>query len=327
MTDRRLLLLALGCALGGNPLPMQAQARIPRVGVLSFGARPKADPMHSFQQGMRELGYVEGQNLILEERFAEGRPERLAAMAAELVRLKVDLIVAEGPGPLDAARKATRTIPIVAVSGSDPVREGWAQSLAHPGGNVTGLTVTYPELGPKRLEILKEAFPGHTRIAMLIAPGDLADATQGVVQEMQDGARRLGMQLQVFEVRSADDVDAAFRTARQARAQALLVIATNVTFGHLARITELAVADRLPSISDFALVARSGLLMSYGADLEWLLRRSAVHADKILKGARPGDLAIERPAKLQLVINLRTAKALGVTIPQSMLVRADELIQ
>ena len=264
--------------------------------------------------------------MVVERRYADGQTDRLAAMATELVRLKVDVILGGGPATRDAASQATRTIPIVTVSGSDPVREGWAQSLARPGGNITGLTVTYPGLPLKALAILKEAFPGLVRVAVLIAPPDLADAKQ-VMEEMEAGARQLGLDPQGLEVRSPEDFDAAFGLARQRRAQALYAFATNIVVTHRSRLAALAAGNRLPSFSQFPLLAQAGFLMTYGADIEDLGRRSITHMDKILKGARPGDLPIERPTKLQLSINLKTANTLGVTIPQSLLLRADEVIQ
>jgi putative ABC transport system substrate-binding protein len=317
--------LVLGLALA--PMFAGAQARAPRVGILSFGTVPTGanpDPVEGFGgQVLREFGYVEGQNIVVERRYADGRPDRLAALAAELVQLKVDVILAGGPAPLEAARKATTTIPIVVVGGSDPIHEGWAKSLARPGGNVTGLTVSFPELGPKHLELLKQAQPGISRVAVVleILPDD------DFMNELQAGARRLGLQLQVLKISGPGDIDAAFLLARQHRAEAIYAIPTNVVVSNRERLATLAMKDRLSSISGFPMMAQAGFLLSYGADLGDLIRRSVVYVDKILKGARPGDLAIERPAKFQLIVNLKTARTLGITIPQSVLVRADEVIQ
>ena len=325
LTAVSLMLLALV-----SPLALaQGNISMPRIGLLAFGAPPSSanpDPAGGFSQGLRQLGYVEGQNILIERRYANGQPDRLPALAAELVQLKVDVILAAGPGPIDAARKATSAIPIVVVGGSDPVREGWARSLARPGGNVTGLTVTFPELASKYLELLKQMVPGTIRVAVLLAPAELPDA-KATEQEMQAGAQRLGLQLDVIEIRRPDDFDKAFGLARQHRVQAFYAVATNTVVTHRERLASLALADRLPSISEFPLMASAGFLLTYGADLDDLGRRSMVYVDKILKGARPGDLAIERPAKFQLVVNLKTAKALGLTIPQSLLLRADEVIQ
>ena len=283
------------------------------------------DPEKGVLKGLLDLGYVDGKNIFIERRYADGRPDRLAALAGELVKLEVDVIYAGGPAPREAASRATSTIPIVTVSGSDPVAEGWAKSLAHPGGNVTGLTVTFPELGPKRLEVLKQAFPALVRVAMLINPVELLDAKE-IVATMQVAARRLGIQLEVLEVRGPDDFDRAFSVARQLRVEALSVFATNTVVTYRLRLAALAAGDRLLSISEFPLLAQAGFLMTYGADLDDLGRRAMTRVDKILKGARVGDLPIEQPTKFQLTVNLKTAKAIGITVPQSLLLRADELI-
>ncbi|MDM0050595.1 ABC transporter substrate-binding protein [Variovorax sp. J22R115] len=305
----------------------QGRAHMPRIGILSYVAAPSGtsqDPRFAgFRKGLRELGYMEKKNILIELRYAEGQPDRLAAQAAELVQLNVDVLVAFGPAAREAARKATSTIPIVTVSGSDPIREGWARSFAHPGGNVTGLTVVFPELVPKCLEFLKEAFPAVVRVAVLIDPTEVVDAKE-VVQEMDDGARRLGLQLQVLEVRGPNDFDAAFTLARQRNAQALFPLAA---VAHRSRLATLALRDHLLSISEFPLMTQAGFLMSYGADLDDLGRRAVTKMDKILKGEHPGDVPIERPTKFQLSINLKTAKALGIEIPRSLLLRANEVIE
>jgi putative ABC transport system substrate-binding protein len=254
------------------------------------------------------------------------RPDRLPALAAELVRLKVDLILAGGPATREAASQATRIIPIVAVSGSDPVREGWAESLARPGGNVTGLTVTFPELDSKRLQLLKDAFPALERVGVLFAPDEVGNGN-AYFDAMQTATQPLGVQLVSLQIHDANDLDAAFELARQRHLQALYVVATNAPVTLRVRIAELARIAGLLSIGEFPLQAQAGLLMTYGADLDDLARRSITYMDKILKGARAGDLPIERPTKFLLHINLRTAKALGVTIPQAFLLRADEVIE
>jgi len=321
--------LALGLVTTPRLAEAQARAGVPRIGILSFGTVPSGsnpEPDTGLLQGLRERGYVEGQNILIERRYADGRPDRLAAQAAELVQLKVDVILAGGPGPREAARNATRTIPIVTVSGADPVREGWAQSLAHPGGNVTGLTVALSELAPKCLELLKQAFPATVRVAVLLAPGDTPDAKE-VLAELEAAALRLGLQLQVLEIRGPSDFDAAFGRAAKWHAQAVFALARNVVTIHRSQLAALAASQRMLSISALPLMAQAGFLMSYGADLDDLHRRSITYVDKILKGARPGDLAIERPAKLQLRVNLKTAKALGIIVPQSLLLRADEVIE
>lgn len=316
--------------LGTAPfVAAQTRAAPARIGVLSFGTAPSAtdpDRSTSLSQGLRERAYVEGRNLRVERRYADARPERLAQLAAELVRLKVDVIFAGGPAPLQAASKATATIPIVAVSGSDPVLEGWAQSLARPGGNVTGLTVTFPELGPKRLEMLKDAIPGLVRVAMLWAPSDLPES-QKTRAVMKAGANQLALELQVIDIAGPNDFDRAFQLARESRAQALYVMATNTVVSHRSRLAEMAARDRLLAISDFPLMAEAGFPITYGANLDDLLRRSAIHIDKILKGAGPGDLPIERPVKFELIVSPTRAKAMGVAIPTAFLRRADRLIE
>jgi len=272
---------------------------------------------------LREFGYVEGQNIFIQRRYADGNPDRLAVQVADLVRLKVDVILAGGPATLEAARNATSSIPIVTISGSDPVRAGWAESLARPGGNITGLTVTFPDLDLKRLEILKEAFPAITRVAMITE----FRPDQRFKEERDAGARRLGLELQFIEMPRESDIDQAFTVARQGRAQALIAVATNVVVSNRSRLAALAAADRMLSIGEFPLMAQAGFLLTYGADLDDLGRRSIAQIDKILKGARAGELPIERPTKFRLMVNLKTAKALGLKIPQSLLLRADEVIQ
>jgi putative ABC transport system substrate-binding protein len=304
----------------------QARTNIPKIGILSFGTPPSGtdpDPDRGVRQGLHELGYIEGRNVFIERRYADGMPDRLAAHAAELVRLQVDVILAGGPATREAARNATSSIPIVTISGVDPVREGWANSLARPGGNITGLTVTFRELNLKRLEILKEAFPAIIRVAVLSE----YRVDQQLKQEMDGGARRLGLELQFIDIPREEDIDRALSIARQGHAQALIAFATNVVVNHRSRLAALAAADRMLSISEFPLMAQAGFLLTYGADLDDLGRRSIAQIDKILKGARAGELPIERPTKFRLVVNLKTAKALGLTIPQSLLLRADEVIQ
>jgi putative ABC transport system substrate-binding protein len=301
-----------------------ARVAMPRIGVLSFRSPPSGvdpDPIAGFRRGMRDLGYVDGRNIVLDHRYADGQPDRLATLVAELVQSKVDVILAGGPVPLQFARKATSTIPIVAISGSDPVREGWAQTLARPGGNVTGVQVTFLELAAKQLEILKTAVPELERVAVLVAPAELNDP------DVEAGARALGLQLIMLGVRGPDDFERAFKEAASSRAQGLYAIATNTIVAHRTKLAELAVTYRLPSISELTLLANAGFLLSYGADLEALGLRAATYVDKVLKGERPGDMAIERPAVFELVINRKTARALGMTMPQSILMRATRVIE
>jgi len=311
---------------GSADLWAQSTARVPRVGMLFIGSPAPNDPAaNGFITGLRDLGYVDGRNVVLEARYAGGRPDRLAPLAAELVRLKVDVLVAGGPGPLEALRKATDAIPIVAVSGSDPVAEGWAKSLARPGGNTTGLTVTFPELESKRIEFLKQALPRLTRLAVVLDPDEIDLAS--FANLIRAPARRLGIELQFLEVRRQDDFERAFRLVREGGAQAIFTVETTFVVENRSLIAEFAARERLPLAGEFTAFGSEGLLMAYGADLGDLLRRAATHVDRVLKGARPGELPIEQPTKFRLLINLRTAKALGVTIPQSLLLLADDVIQ
>lgn len=327
---RRALLLGFAAAAAASPLSTRGQQRpgLARIGILFFG--PPAPTgldtgMAGLHKGLRELGYVEGRNFVLERRYANGRPERLDALASELVRMKVDVILTGGPPPREAASRATRTIPIVTVSGADPVREGWAKSLARPGGNITGMTVTYPELDLKRLEILKQAFPHVVRVAVLIHPGELLDVAESL-RVMHEGARQLGLELQIVEVRSADGIDAAIAQTRQRQAQAMYVIATNTLLENRARLAALAAGDRMISVSELSLMAQAGFLFVYGADLEDLTQRAAAQIDKILKGTPAGDLPIERPTKFLLTVNTKAAKAIGISMPAALLARADAVI-
>ena len=321
----------LACVLGLALLPFAVEAQAPggmaRIGFLSFFPAPTAahpDPNEAgFRQGLREGGYVEGQNIVIERRYADGNAALLAASAAELVRLKVDAILAGGQPAREAARKATATIPIVTLSGSDPVREGWAQTLARPGGNVTGLTFTFPELAPKRLELLKQALPALTHIAVIIDPVEVVDAPD-VLRETEAGARRLGLQMQVLQIHGRKDLEDTFARARRGNAQALVAVAM---WPHRSEVAELAARSRLAVMGEESHEVEAGFLIAYGADLDDLVRRSALQMARILKGARAGDLPIERPTKFRLSVNLKTAKALGITIPQALLARADEVIQ
>ena len=329
---RAALVLAAAAActrLMSVPAFAQTVARPARVGVLSFGAPPAAqrpDPEAGFFAALRDLGYVEGQSIVFERRFALGRVEALPALAAELVQADVDVIATSGPAPVAAVTAATRSIPVVAVSGSDPVSDGWAKSLARPGGNVTGLTVTFPEMASKRLELLKEALPQLARVAVLYEPIERQSWAESL-HVLEADAQRLQLQLQRLPVRRAEDLGPAFEAAGAAHAQALLAYAVNVVFDQRNRVAELAIAQRLPSMSDFALLAYSGFLLSYGADVDDLARRAAGYVARILKGARPSEMPVERPTRFQLAINLRTARAIGVTLPQGLLLRADQVVE
>ena len=320
------LRLAMTLVLGLSSLAVDAQPSgpIPRVGVLRTPASDTPDPAgEGLRQGLRELGYVEGQNIVLEYRWAGGKPERLPALAAELVRLNVDVIVTGGEQAIAAARQATGTIPIVMGASNDPVGARLVAGLARPGGNVTGMTILSPELSRKRLELLKEVVPRASRVAVLYnaaSPGAALDLSQ-----TRDAARTLGLTLHDVEVQRLADFDAAFSVARE-RADALIPLADPFFTSHRARIVELARKHRLPGIYYWREYVTAGGLMSYGPSLRDLYRRSATHVDKILKGARPGDLPIEQPTTFELVVNLTTARTFGLTIPQSLVARADHVI-
>jgi putative ABC transport system substrate-binding protein len=309
------------------PLATDAQQplKIPRIGLLRSGS--PADPyVEAFRQGLRALGYVEGQNLIIEYRYAEGKLDRLSELAAELVRLKVDIIITSGEASIRAAKRTTRTIPIVMANSGDPVESGLVASLAQPGGNITGLSALSPELSGKALELLKETFPKLSRVAVLWNPANAAKVLD--FRESQVAAKALGVQLQSLEVRSPDDFDRAFGAAMRERAEALSVRADAVvTVVHRKRIVDLTAKNRLPAIYELTEFVDAGGLMSYGPSVSDNFRRAATYVDKILKGAKPADLPVEQPTKFELVVNLKTAKALGLTMPQSILLRADQVLQ
>jgi putative tryptophan/tyrosine transport system substrate-binding protein len=323
--DRRAFIGTLAGGLLAAPLAAAAQeykaGKVARIGRLELSS---AGTDEAFRQGLRELGYVEGQNVVLEYRFAEGKAERLPNLAAELVNLKVDIIVAGGtPAPL-AAKHATSTIPIVMAAAGDPVRTGLVANLARPGGNVTGLSTFTPELAAKRLQLLKEVVPGVSRVAVLWnATNPFAVFN---MRETEVAARTLGVQVQSLEVRGSDDFENAFAAAIRGRAGALIVVDDPLTCRHRERLGDFAAKNRLPTMYGFRQCAGTGGLMSFGASLADLYRRAAIYVDKILKGAQPRDLPVEQPTKFELVINLKTAKALGLTIPQSLLQRADQVI-
>jgi len=283
--------------------------------------------VEAFRQGLRELGYVEGRNVLIEYRSAEGRPDRLPDLAAELVALKVDVIVSGG-GTLAAlaAQRASSTLPIVVVSVGDPVTSGLVTSLARPGGNVTGLSLLFPELVGKCLEQLKLAVPSIKRVAVLSQPGATLERTEAV-KGAEGAARALGVQLQMVEAQGPEDLDKAFANIISGRAHALIVLSTPVFLGERRRLAQMTATNRLPAVFSFREYVDAGGLMSYGPNLADLSRRAATYVDKILKGVKPGDLPVEQPTMFELVINLKTARDLGLTIPQSVVARADEVIQ
>ena len=324
--DRRAF-VAGSLGLLAAPLAAEAQlvAKVYRIGFLgAISASAYAPFVEALRQGLREQGYVEGTNIVIEYRWAEGRLDRLPDLAAELVHLKVDLIVAHGTQAPVAAKQATRTIPIVMTSAGDPVASGLVASLARPGGNVTGFGLLIPELGAKRLQLFKEIIPGLSRVALLWNPAN-PYATQ-LWKETAAGASTLGMRLQSLKVRDASELEGAFREASGGRADILVIAEDPLTVGYRTQIAAPAAKNRLPAMAGFREFVDAGGLLSYGASLTDLYRRAAIYVDKILKGATPADLPIEQPTKFELVINLKTAKALGLTIPPAGLARADEVI-
>jgi len=322
---------AVGCivtltlSLLAAPLTAEAQeaTHVYRIGLLNSAPTSRVE---AFRQSLRELGYVEGQNLVIESRYAEGSGERFPDLAAELVRLKVDVMVAGGPA-VRAAQHATRTIPIVMAGANDPVGDGFVASLAHPGGNITGLSLLGAELPGKRLEILKEMVPPSARVAVLANP---VNAGYGaVMHNLTVAAQALGLHLHVVEIRRADELDTAFAAMTQARADALVVVDDGVLLSSSlgGRIVDLAATSRLPAMYIAKFHVEAGGLMSYGASFPDIWRRAATYVDKILKGAKPADLPIEQPIKFEFAINLKTAKALGITFPPMLLMQADEVFQ
>ena len=303
----------------------QQPAKIPRIGFLRFGpASAYAGRVEALRAGLRDLGYVEGKNIVIEFRWAE-TVEQLPELAAELVRMNVDVIFAISSTEVEPARQATKTIPIVFATHADPVGLGHVASLARPGGNITGLTVLLTDLVAKQLEILKEAVPQATRIGVLYSP--TAPSHRPALQAVETAGEKLGVQLLMVPVRTVEDFDGAFSTMSRERVGGFLVVASPLTVSHRARLAELALKHRLPGMFGTKENVEAGGLMSYGADFNDLFRRAAIYIDKILKGAKPADLPVEQASKYELVINLKTAKALGLTIPGSLLQRADTVIE
>ena len=325
MTDRRRFLLTSLAGAFAAPLVADAQPR--RIGFLSSNSASRAQHLvNAFRQGLLELGYIDGQHIRIEYRFAEGKLEWLPALAAELVGLNVDVIIAAASNAALAAKGATATIPIVMVNVGDPVGVGLVPSLARPGGNVTGLSYSPGlEIAGKGLELLKQAIPHIRRIAVLWNPDNRASALG--LKDVRTTARSYGIQLQFTEVREPNELDAAFAAMRSARPEALLVLEDPMFHVARARLPDLAIKNRLPSMYGGREHAEAGGLMSYAPNSVATYRRAAVFVDKILKGAKPADLPIEQPTTVELVLNLKTAKALGVTIPPSILARADQVIE
>jgi putative tryptophan/tyrosine transport system substrate-binding protein len=321
-----LMTVALGVLVAALAAEAPPAGKMYRIGWLSGLAPSTASALHAaFQQGLHELGYVEGQNLAIEFRYAEGSLDRLPALAAELVRLPVDVIVTGGENAARVAQHATHTISIVIVAGVDPVRVGLVASLARPEGNITGLSSLGPELGGKRLELLQEALPTASRVAVLLNPANINAVHEW--REMEGAAQALGVQLHALAVRQADELESAFTTATSVGAVALIVFRDLFLETHRTRILHLAAQRRLPVMSVLRDFVDAGGLMSYGPSLPDLYRRAADYVHKLLTGATPADLPVEQPTKFKLVLNLRTAQALGVTFPPTLLFQADEVIR
>jgi ABC-type uncharacterized transport system substrate-binding protein len=333
---RRDLLAAICSAAGASivrPVPLGAQQtrRLPRIGYMITGSH---EPLvvrqgtDAFRQGLHDRGYADGENIAIEERSAGGNIERFPGLADELVRLKVDVIAAANTPAGLAAQRATTKIPIVVSVMGDPVADGLVASLPRPGGNITGLTFLGPELVPKRIELLKEALPSISRVAVLWHPGGYGErTTRGMLREAEAAATAVGVLPRFVDARGAGDFDRAFSAIAAEQADALMVFPSPMFFNERRQIVDLATKYRLPSISMAKELVQIGGLISYGASIYDLIRRSATFVDKILKGAKPGDLPVEQPTTFELAINLRTAKAFGLTIPQSLIYRADEVFE
>jgi putative ABC transport system substrate-binding protein len=326
--ERRGFIEVIAGGLLAAPLTADAQqaAKVPRIGFLGNStAALEANLVGPFREGLRELGYVEGRNILIEYRWAEGKNERLPALIAELIALKVDVIVTAGTPAALAVKKATTSIPLVMAAAGDPIGVGLVASLARPGGNVTGLSAIAPELEGKRLELLREVVPKLSHIAVLWNPDN--PFQPGSLKETRAAAQVLGIKVQLLGVRTAEDFPAAFAAILKERPDALLVLADRIFLHNRARIVDFEAKRRLPGMYPYRELVEAGGLMSFGPSYADMHRRAATYVDKILKGAKPADLPVEQPTKFDLVINLKTAKALGLTIPPSLLGRADEVIQ
>jgi ABC-type uncharacterized transport system substrate-binding protein len=319
-----LIIAALGV---GVIAEAQQPKKVPRIGWLEISSRnPEALHMiDMFRKGLRDLGWVEGENVAFEYRYADGKPERLPDLAAELVRQKVEVIATHSGPPIRAAKEATRTIPIVMAVSGDPVRDGTVESLARPGGNITGLTILSPELSGKRLELLKEAVPGVSRVAVLVTQATRAGLSW---KEVETAASSLRLQVRSFDIRARDDLESSFEAAIRWHANAILTLPDPILNRDLRKpIVELAAKRRLPAMYGGTEFPEVGGLMGYGPDISDNFRRAATYVDKILKGAKPADLPVEQPTKFEFVINLKTAKQIGLTIPPNILARADKVIR
>ena len=330
MTTRRKLIVALGAGTLTAPLASfaQQQNRMRRIGFLVPAGRPASLDSHfygGFARGMRELGYVEGRNIAIEWRFADGNYQRLPDLAAELVRMNVDVIMIAGSAATRAAQQATATIPIVCATMSDPVGNGFAKSLIRPGGNITGLSLTTTDMSPKHIELLKLMLPKLTQLAVLVNLGN--PAHPATLKSIEASAKKLGVRVRSLDARNPDGIAGNFAIMKRERAEAVIVAVDAFFLGQRQQIADLALKDRLPSMFSAQEHVEAGGLMSYGQNLADMYRRAAGYVDKILKGAKPGDLPIEQPAVFSLAINRKTAKALGLAIPNELLVRADNVIE
>jgi putative tryptophan/tyrosine transport system substrate-binding protein len=326
MSGKILIWLLTTLLLGAVYAQAQQPVKTPRIGVLMSGSpETRRAVLDAFRQGLRDFGYTDGRNIVIEYRFTEGKDERLADLASELIQLKVDVIVTSGIPPALAAKRATTTIPIVVAAASDLVSAGLVASLSRPGGNITGTNSLTAELSGKRLELLKEVLPRLSRVGALwnqLNPGAI-----GSIGETQDAARALQLQLLSLPVRDPNDLEVVITTAVKGGAEALVVIQDTLTNVHRTRIVQLAARSRLPAVYGSAPFAEAGGLISYGSSITGNYRRAAYFVDKILKGAKPEDLPVERPTKFELLINLKTAKQIGLTIPPNVLARADRVIR
>ena len=328
MKTRRTFLIALGAGALAAPFASlaQQQGKVSRIGFFYLGSREMAlARLPRFLQGMRELGYVEGKNFVVELRFADGKYESLDGISAELVRLKMDVIVANGTAIYRALQRVTTAIPIVITTSPDPVGEGFAASLARPGGNFTGLSTGNAEVAPKYIELLRIAVPKMSRVAVLMNTTNVGHP--GQLKIVRAAAQKAGMTVIAVDAHTPDEIERGFRKLTQDRAEGVVVFADTFFTQQIRQITELAIRNRLPAVASTREQAAAGAFMSYGADALEFFRRAATFVDKIIKGAKPGELPIELPTKFALVINRKTAKAIGLAVPQELLLRADEVIE
>jgi len=328
MNKRLLWIVTLLLFAIGTFAEAQQPAKIPRVGILFIGGRDQPH-LEAFKQGLRERGYTEGKNIVLDYRYAEGKVDRLPSLAAELVQLNVDVIVTTSGNSARAATEATKTIPIVLTTGADPVKTGLAESLAKPGGNVTGFSIIEEDLSGKRVEILKETFPKMTRVAYLWNPVAVAYPASGNLSydQVQKATKAVGVQLLSYKVSSLAEIEKAFADMPKVRPDALLVLQSPLMTLNSKKIVELALKQRLAGMYPTRQFAEEGGLMAYGPLIGDLYRRAAIYIDKILKGAKPAELPVEQPMKFEFIINLKAAKQIGLTIPPNVLVRADRVIR